>query len=162
MYALLSKKLLLKAGTPLAVVSPPAAHAAMLKGAVPVPKARFALVYTSTRAEVRACLARVAQDRGPEPRVWIAHTKAKKPGTDLSRDILAGLAREHGVEPVRIVSIDETWSAMWFKRVRGSRHMVAHSVNTRSHPPTELEGSGPARDGVPELTLGEKLLPHEQ
>jgi hypothetical protein len=41
--------------------------------------------------------------------------KAKKLGTDVNRDILAGLLREHGFEPARMISIDGTWSAMWFK-----------------------------------------------
>jgi hypothetical protein len=54
---------------------------------------------------------------GPEARLWVAHPKAKKLGTDLNRDTLAADLREHGLQAVRMVSIDDTWSAMWFKAV---------------------------------------------
>lgn len=50
-------------------------------------------------------------------RLWVAHPKAKKLGTDLYRDILAQQLGQDGFEPVRMVSVDNTWSAMWFKRV---------------------------------------------
>ena len=52
---------------------------------------------------------------GRDARLWVAYPKAKKLGTDLNRDILARVLRECGFEPARMVSIDETWSAMWFK-----------------------------------------------
>jgi hypothetical protein len=46
---------------------------------------------------------------------WIAYPKAGKLGTDLNRDILAALLTERGVQPVRQVAIDETWSALRFR-----------------------------------------------
>jgi hypothetical protein len=45
---------------------------------------------------------------------WIAYPKAGKLGTDLSRDILAALTAE-GIQPVRQVTVDETWSALRFR-----------------------------------------------
>jgi hypothetical protein len=33
----------------------------------------------------------------------------------LNRDILVNLLAGHRFQPVRMVSIDDTWSAMWFK-----------------------------------------------
>ena len=45
---------------------------------------------------------------------WIASPKAKQLGTDLSRDRLASTAGDHGVQPVRQVSIDDVWSALRF------------------------------------------------
>ena len=46
---------------------------------------------------------------------WIAYPKAGKLGTDLSRDILAAALAGQGVQPVRQVAIDETWSALRFR-----------------------------------------------
>jgi len=46
---------------------------------------------------------------------WIAYPKAGKLGTDLNRDILARMLTGEGVQPVRQVAIDETWSALRFR-----------------------------------------------
>ena len=46
---------------------------------------------------------------------WIAYPKAGKLGTDLNRDILGALLTARGVQPVRQVAIDETWSALRFR-----------------------------------------------
>jgi len=46
---------------------------------------------------------------------WIAYPKSRQLGTDLNRDILAALVAEHGVQPVRAVSIDGVWSALRFR-----------------------------------------------
>lgn len=45
-----------------------------------------------------------------------------KPGqpTDLNRDILWNLVEPAGWRPVRMVALDETWSAMRFRREEGS------------------------------------------
>jgi hypothetical protein len=48
---------------------------------------------------------------------WIAYPKAGQLGTDLNRDILASLLTAQGVQPVRQVAIDETWSALRFRPV---------------------------------------------
>jgi hypothetical protein len=39
----------------------------------------------------------------------------RKLGTDLNRDRLAAALAGHGVQPVRQVSIDATWSALRFR-----------------------------------------------
>jgi hypothetical protein len=46
---------------------------------------------------------------------WIAYPKAGKLGTDLNRDTLAAALAVEGVQPVRQVAIDETWSALRFR-----------------------------------------------
>ena len=51
------------------------------------------------------------QDRS----AWIAYPKAGKMGTDLNRDKLAALVKPLGIQPVRLVSLDDTWSAMRFR-----------------------------------------------
>jgi hypothetical protein len=46
---------------------------------------------------------------------WIAYPKASQLGTDLKRDILSKLVKPIGIQPVRQVSVDDTWSAMRFR-----------------------------------------------
>jgi hypothetical protein len=46
---------------------------------------------------------------------WVAYPKAGKLGTDLNRDVLVALLAADGVQPVRQVAIDETWSALRFR-----------------------------------------------
>ena len=46
---------------------------------------------------------------------WIAYPKAGQLGTDLNRDELLKLMRPFGIEGVRLVSIDDVWSAMRFR-----------------------------------------------
>jgi hypothetical protein len=43
---------------------------------------------------------------------WVAYPKAGKLGTDLNRDVLAALVKARGVQPVRQVALDDTWSAL--------------------------------------------------
>ena len=50
---------------------------------------------------------------------WIAYPKAGQLGTDLNRDILAGLAAAHDVQPVRQVAVDAVWSALRFRPAGG-------------------------------------------
>jgi len=52
---------------------------------------------------------------GPAKRdalTWVAYPKAGKLGTDLNRDVLAELVKARGVQPVRQVALDDTWSAL--------------------------------------------------
>lgn len=46
---------------------------------------------------------------------WISYPKAGKLGTDLNRDRLARAMTAQGIQPVRQVSIDDTWSALRFR-----------------------------------------------
>jgi hypothetical protein len=46
---------------------------------------------------------------------WIGYPKGGKLGTDLNRDRLAQALASHGIQPVRQVSIDDTWSALRFR-----------------------------------------------
>ncbi len=46
---------------------------------------------------------------------WISYPKGGRLGTDLNRDRLAAALAANGVQPVRQVSIDDTWSALRFR-----------------------------------------------
>jgi hypothetical protein len=51
---------------------------------------------------------------------WIAYPKAGQLGTDLNRDKLWQLMKPFGIDPVRAVSIDDTWTALRFRPKRHS------------------------------------------
>jgi hypothetical protein len=46
---------------------------------------------------------------------WIGYPKGGQLGTDLNRDRLAAALSDQGVQPVRQISIDGTWSALRFR-----------------------------------------------
>jgi len=46
---------------------------------------------------------------------WVAYPKAGKLDTDLNRDELSELMKPMGIQPVRLVSLDDTWSAIRFR-----------------------------------------------
>jgi hypothetical protein len=48
--------------------------------------------------------------------LWIAFPKAKALQTDLNRDILRVTAKQFGLIGVSLVSLNETWSVMRFKK----------------------------------------------
>ena len=60
--------------------------------------------------------ARVAIEAARTGRLsWIAYPKAGQLGTDLNRDKLQELMKRFGIEGVRLVSVDDVWSAMRFR-----------------------------------------------
>jgi hypothetical protein len=46
---------------------------------------------------------------------WVGHPKAGGLGTDLNRNRVVELLRAKGIQPVRQIAIDETWSALRFR-----------------------------------------------
>jgi hypothetical protein len=73
------------------------------------------IAFARNRAELAAVAAPAVEAARQGKLAWIAYPKAGKLGTDLNRDILAGLLTGEGVQPVRQVAIDETWSALRFR-----------------------------------------------
>jgi hypothetical protein len=114
----LTAKLQIKPGQTVAAVGAPDGVPPLADGANPAaePGAADAVVaFVRNRAELDtvagAAIAAARLDR----LAWIAYPKAGKLGTDLNRDILASLLAGRGVQPVRQVAIDETWSALRFR-----------------------------------------------
>src|SRR5690242_8899876 len=46
---------------------------------------------------------------------WIVYPKGGRLGTDLTRDLLRERLEAEGLQPVRQVAIDDTWSALRFR-----------------------------------------------
>ena len=110
-----SSKLQLRPGQSVAVLNPP--PGLVLPG----------VVTAATAADADAVVAFVVRqdDLGSaEPAVaaaradrlaWIGYPKGGQLGTDLNRDRLVAALAGRGVQPVRQVSIDGTWSALRFR-----------------------------------------------
>lgn len=73
------------------------------------------VAFARNQAELDEVAAPAIEAARQDRLAWIAYPKGGKLGTDLNRDVLAALLTERGVQPVRQVAIDETWSALRFR-----------------------------------------------
>jgi hypothetical protein len=103
-------KLLLRPGMTVAAVGQPKDVGALGPKAKSVQQADAVVVFATTSKKVA-----VPKGMQQGARLWVCYPKAGKLGTDLSRDILWPLMEKQGFEGVRLVSIDDTWSAMAFR-----------------------------------------------
>src|SRR4051812_7601788 len=113
-----SEKLLAK-GAKLALVGAPADQRGLFDPAEiarDAKKAALIVVYAANRAALEKQLAPAVKSLADEARLWVAYPKAGKLDTDLNRDTLWPLLEKKGFEGVRLVALDETWSAMMFRR----------------------------------------------
>jgi hypothetical protein len=113
--ASVEEKLLLKPDEKVFLVNPPR-DLPFLSVAKSVDLADAVLIYAIKAAELPKHIEVVSQVP-PEARLWVVYPKAGKLATDLGRDKLWIWMKEQGFEGVRLVSVDDTWSAFWFKRV---------------------------------------------
>src|SRR5258708_38909905 len=75
------------------------------------------LAFAVNGRELRSRLAVLAEVAGRGGLAWLAYPKARQLGTDLNRDVIRELAPSAGMEPVRQVSLDDTWSALRLKLI---------------------------------------------
>jgi hypothetical protein len=115
----LPKKLQIPEGTPVLLVNSPEGFnlgAQISKGG----DSAAVLVFAADSKQLMAN-GKPAIDAAKEDRLsWIAYPKGRQLGSDLNRDRLFELMKPYGIEGVRLVSIDEVWSAMRFRPIRYS------------------------------------------
>ena len=114
-----SKKLLLKARDCLLLVDPPDGHRELFNDVEIVDgsgEAPHVLLYVRNKEELAGRLPAAARRLLGDGTLWVAYPKAKKLGTDLNRDSLWKAMKPKGFEGVRLVSLDDTWSAMMFRK----------------------------------------------
>ena len=112
----LGKKLLLKPGMKVALVGARADQRALYQAIdLDLRAADAVVLYAATAKDLGALLPRARKQLGADARLWVAYPKAKKLGTDLNRDALWKLMEAQRFEGVRLVSLDDTWSAMMFR-----------------------------------------------
>ncbi len=116
---MLAKKLLVRAGSRVAVVgAPPSIDLVLPPEAKPADKgpADIVLVYAKNAAGVRPALAKAGKIIADGGVLWVAYPKAGQLGTDLNRDVLARALVAEGLEPVSQIAVDDVWSALRVKR----------------------------------------------
>jgi hypothetical protein len=109
----LTGKLQIKAGQSVAVLNLPAGVTLPASGAE-AGAADAVIGFAATAADLGG-LGPVISAARADRLAWIGYPKGGKLGTDLNRDRLVLALTAEGIQPVRQVSIDETWSALRFR-----------------------------------------------
>ncbi len=78
----------------------------------------FSLAFVMTQAEVDALAAAIARKAQGDALLWFAYPKgsSRKYRSQINRDHGWDVLGREGFEPVRMVAIDEDWSAVRFRR----------------------------------------------
>jgi hypothetical protein len=86
----------------------------------------FSLAFATTQKEVDAVAKAVGRKAAGDAIVWIAYPKksSKKYTCEFNRDSGWPTMGEAGFEPVRMVAIDEDWSALRFRRAEFIKNMT--------------------------------------
>jgi len=109
----LADKLQLKPGQSVALVDQPDGVALDLGGDHPTANdADAVIVFCRGRDDLERLSDTFVGPAKRDALTWVAYPKAGKLGTDLNRDVLAELVKARGVQPVRQVALDDTWSAL--------------------------------------------------
>jgi hypothetical protein len=113
---MLDKKLQLKDGQTIAITGGPEQLEVAAKQ-VSAGSADAVLVFASNKAELLKRLNELKKAAAGDKLTWVAYPKEKQLNTDLNRDIVRSIVNENGLDPVRQVAIDETWSGLRLKRL---------------------------------------------
>jgi len=111
----LSGKLQIKPGQSAAVLNaPPGLALPGVQAAASAADADAVIAFVTRQEDLDSAGEAVAAARA-DRLAWIGYPKGGQLGTDLNRDRLAAALADQGVQPVRQVSIDDTWSALRFR-----------------------------------------------
>ena len=93
-------------------------NVAVLRSADPARDIEFVLAFVSTEKEVDALVRTIAKRSKGDTVVWFAYPKAssKKYHCEINRDSGWNALGKAGFEAVRMVAIDEDWSAKRYRR----------------------------------------------
>lgn len=111
----LAKKLNAPSGTRLHVVGKPAEVDLAGLATAPAGEADGVMVFVRTLADVEATCGPLVDAARADRLAWVVYPKAGKLGTDLNRDVLWKHLQRQGIQGVRQVAVDDTWSAMRFR-----------------------------------------------
>ncbi|SFD29089.1 hypothetical protein [Spirosoma endophyticum] len=97
-----------------------------------IQRGTFAMAFLKTQQEVDALSPVLADKLTGDGILWLAYPKgsSKKHKCDFNRDNGWTVLSELGFEPVRMVAIDEEWSALRFRRVDFIKKMTRQSSRT--------------------------------
>jgi hypothetical protein len=112
----LAGKLQLKPGQSVAVVGRPEGVVLDLGGEHPMAdgaaQSDAVIVFCRGRDDLERLSDQFVPSAKRDALTWVAYPKAGKLGTDINRDALADVVKARGVQPVRQVALDDTWSAL--------------------------------------------------
>lgn len=93
---------------------------------VPAGEISFFLGFVTRQQEVDALVEKVVPLLGKDALLWFAYPKgsSKKYKCEFNRDSGWTLLGKHNYEPVRMVAIDEDWSALRFRHVDNIKVMT--------------------------------------
>jgi hypothetical protein len=105
--------------------------------------AAFSLAFVTAQQEVDALAPAIARKAQGDAIVWFAYPKgtSKKYKSQINRDHGWNVFGAEGFEPVRMVAIDEDWSAIRFRRVEFLKNMT----RAKEHRLTEQAKSHPSK-----------------
>ena len=112
------QKLFIKGGTVL-LVNAPAGYDKLLGGSPAKVTTRASgaadtvLLFATDEAQFKSTLPSAAKSMAPTSNLWVAYRKGDK---QLHRDSLWKLGESLGFTGVSLVAVDDTWSAMRFKK----------------------------------------------
>jgi hypothetical protein len=111
----LTEKLQIKPGQSLAVLNLPPGVTLPTSTAAGQPATASAVIGFAVHRDDLDQLGPVIGAARADRLAWIGYPKGGKLGTDLNRDRLAQALACEDIQPVRQVSIDDTWSALRFR-----------------------------------------------
>ncbi len=111
----LTAKLQIKPGQSVSVLKLPAGLELAVGAASQEPAAADVVIGFAANRQDLDALGAVLDAARADRLAWIGYPKGGKLGTDLNRDRLVEAVSGLGVQPVRQVSIDDTWSALRFR-----------------------------------------------
>ena len=93
-------------------------------------KNEFVLAFVLKSNEIEPLIASVVKTFSEDAKFWVAYPKksSKNFKSDISRDHSWGLAGDHGFEAVRMISIDQDWSAIRFRKVGFIKTMTRETI----------------------------------
>jgi hypothetical protein len=94
----------------------------------------FALLFVTKQEQVDTLIPRIAPKLSQDPVLWMCYPKSssKKYKCDFNRDTGWAIMGNYELEPVRMVSIDDDWSALRFKKVDFIKKMTRSSLGALS------------------------------
>jgi hypothetical protein len=104
----------------------------------------FSLAFVTTQEQINALAPAIARKAPGDAIVWFAYPKgsSKKYKSQISRDNGWNMLGHEGFEPVRMVAIDEDWSAIRFRRA----DFIKNMSRSKEYRLTERGKAQPAKD----------------
>jgi hypothetical protein len=113
---MLDKKLQVKAGQSVAIIG--STSSLELEAPKKDPdQADIWIIFVISHADLESRIAGAQEAARRGVTVWAAYPKGKQLNTDLNRDIIREFAAKYSLDTVRMIAVDEIWSALRLKLI---------------------------------------------